>query len=107
MGLWIIEPVRAADDPAWQGRPQWERVLVRAHTAAEARLAAERLETEAEHAAEAAGAGTPPAEQPGGRASGFSNETLYHVRPVEADGAEPMAATVPEGAILEAVARPS
>lgn len=97
MGLWMIEPTAAADDPAWQGRRQWQRVLVRARSPAEARLAAEKLEQ--------GGSDRPPAEQRGGRASGFANEKLYHVRAV--DTVEPLAAAVPEGAILEAVARPA
>lgn len=45
MRLWELTPVARPDDPTWQGRPQFDRVLVRAETAAEARVVASGLDT--------------------------------------------------------------
>ncbi len=44
MPLWKITPVAAADDPRWQDRKIWSQVIVRAPTAAMARVLASELE---------------------------------------------------------------
>lgn len=40
--IWVIEPVAVADDPAWQGRHIWKKILVREESEPFARLAAEK-----------------------------------------------------------------
>ena len=40
MRLWTIEPVASAEDPRWQERTIWRRVVVRAESAAAALRAA-------------------------------------------------------------------
>lgn len=77
MPIWRIEPVADAGDPIWQEGPRWERVLVRAPTAALARVIAEQLDA-------------PASARPGGRLdelygkSRFAIEKAYRV--VRADG---------------------
>ncbi len=79
MPLWEIEPVADWDDPTWQSRPQWQRVIVRADTPAFARAVARILDTpqfSPEHGDEHPQLG-----------SGFANEKLYRVKPLADAGA--------------------
>lgn len=71
MPLWRIVPAADPRDPRWQGRPIWREVIVRAPSAALARLLAARLDS-----AETVPAGN---ESLGPR-SGFSDEKLYWLR---------------------------
>lgn len=69
MALWRLTPVAEAHDGRWQGRPIWRKVIVRAASAAEARLTAAALEVD-------------PAEPLSGNESpsfrsGFLDEKLY------------------------------
>lgn len=79
MPLWKIEPVADPDDARWLDHKIWREVIVRAPTAALARLAAARMELD--HV-------TPPAgnEEPSAR-SAFEDEKLYAVREIEPEGA--------------------
>jgi hypothetical protein len=78
MAYWLITPATGADDPRWQDRKRWPEVIVRADSAAAARLAARELES--------AGKGPPSGnEWPSGR-SGFDDEKLYLVRQIEPSG---------------------
>ena len=45
MAVWEMTPVARPDDPSWQGRRQFARVLVRAGSPAEARVVASHLDT--------------------------------------------------------------
>ncbi len=79
MPLWEIEPVADWDDPNWQSRPQWERVVVRAETPAFARAVARVLDTpkdSPEYGDEHPRLG-----------SGFVSEKLYRVKPLADGGA--------------------
>lgn len=78
MALWEIEPVADWDDPNWQSRPQWERVVVRADTPAFARAVARVLDT-------TAGSREFGDEHPR-LGSGFANEKLYRVKPLADPG---------------------
>lgn len=44
MPMWTIYPVAGPADPRWQGRTIWDRVIVRAPTAAMARVLAAKLD---------------------------------------------------------------
>lgn len=44
MALWRLRPIAEAQDPRWQDRRIWREALVRAATAAEARLVAAGLD---------------------------------------------------------------
>lgn len=71
MALWRLSPIADADDAWWQNRRIWREVVVRAKSAAEARLVAAELETV-------------PAEPLSGNESpsfesGFLDEKLYRV----------------------------
>lgn len=81
MALWVIEPVARPEDPIWQDRQQWSRVVVRAPTAALARVVAEPLDRPNYEAR--------PGFQYPGRASGFLNEKIYRVRPCNDNTLEP------------------
>jgi hypothetical protein len=78
MSLWLIQPTADPDDPAWQGRPQWERVIVRAASPAFARVVARTLDT------------TKVAPEYGDEhphlGSGFADEKLYAVTPLTSPG---------------------
>lgn len=93
MPSWVIEPVADPDDPRWQTRRQWQRVVVRAPSAAFARVLAETLDTP-ERALEQGH------EHPH-LGSGFKDEKLYRVASSH-DTDHP--ADGPDG-ILEAVER--
>lgn len=78
MALWLLQPVADPDDPWWQGRLQFSRVVVRAATPAFARVLAETLdtpETARESGQENAHLG-----------SGFKDEKLYRVVPFHGEG---------------------
>lgn len=87
MALWKIVPVVARDDARWLGHPDWNEVMVRAQTAALARVLAAGLER-----------GEAPDKVPAGNeslsfTSGFEDEQLYMVRrqePEEAPGLVPV-----------------
>ena len=93
MPLWLIEPVARPEDPIWQDREQYARVVARASTPALARIMAERLDRP--------GSDARTGFQYPGRASGFTNEKLYRVRSYD-DGA--MVSDGPAG-VLEEVRR--
>ncbi len=79
--LWRITPLAAPDDPYWQDRPIWLSVVVRAATAAEARVMAERLARDRLDPA-----GDLERADLGG---GFDSEKLYRVTALEGpDAAE-------------------
>ena len=40
--IWVIEPTAPAEDPAWQGRYIWKKIMVREESEPFARLAAEK-----------------------------------------------------------------
>ncbi len=71
--LWRIVPVANDDDPRWLDHPIWGEVMVRAGSAADARRRAAALDRRDD-------AGND------GR-SGFDDEKLYAVRPVDGDRA--------------------
>lgn len=71
MALWIFGPAAAPDDPRWQGRKQYDRVVVRAGTAGLACVVAETLDTP-DKALEFG-------QQDPHLGSGFRDEKLYHV----------------------------
>ena len=71
MALWIFRPVAAAHDPWWQGRTQYDRVVVRARNPAFARIVAQTLDTP-DKALEFG-------QQDPHLGSGFKDEKLYHV----------------------------
>lgn len=91
MGLWVLEPVANSDDPRWQDRLQFRRVVVRAATPAFARLLAAPLDTPERP--------LQFGQQNAQLGSGFKDEKLYRVVPYRGD-AYPV-----EGpnAVLEAV----
>jgi hypothetical protein len=73
MALWAFRPVAAADDPRWLDHPLWGELVVRAPTAALARLVA--ADFERSHAADEVLGN----ESPSG-ASGVEDDKLYQVR---------------------------
>jgi hypothetical protein len=80
MPLWSIEPTAVAEDSRWLDYPIWADVLVRAPTAAQARLVAAAMEAGAIE-----GPATVGNESPTFR-SGFDDEKLYRVRQVHLTG---------------------
>src|SRR5690606_35571561 len=80
--LWKIVPAADADDPRWQDRRPWREVLVRADTAALARVTASQLDR-------------PPAAEIGvgnesiGFRSAFDDEKLYWVTEVDPSASGP------------------
>ncbi|WP_119458355.1 hypothetical protein [Rhodospirillaceae bacterium SYSU D60014] len=101
MILWRIAPVADPRDSRWQDRRIWREVIVRAPSAAMARLIAGRLETNPDR---------PPVgnESPAFR-SGFTDEKLYWVArlstaeaaAVGEGGAYGIVRAVPADALLE------
>jgi hypothetical protein len=74
LSLWKIEPIARAEDPRWLDHPRFERLVVRAETAAEARQIA---------AAEEIGEDTDAVGNESlGDAAGFKDEKLYRVMPL-------------------------
>ncbi|MCU0894189.1 MAG: hypothetical protein MUD06_07670 [Rhodospirillales bacterium] len=90
MPLWRIEPVADADDPGWQGRVQWQSVVVRAASPAFARLLASALDTPND-------ANRYGVENPN-LGSGFFSEKLYWVVPETSGQYEE---TGPDGVVAE------
>lgn len=80
MPLWSIEASAVAEDSRWLDFPIWTDVVVRAPTAAQARLLAAAME-----AAEIGDPTTVGNETLAFR-SGFQDEKLYHVRQVHPAG---------------------
>ena len=79
MPYWRLTPVADPRDSRWLDHPIWQEVIVRASTAAAARLAAEPLEL--------SDPADPGANPDPARRSGFADEKLYWVRqlsPLEA-----------------------
>lgn len=72
MAVWQIQPVTHPSDPRWQGGRVWEEVIVRAPTAAFARVIAARLEVDPN----ARGVGNESLSPE----SGFTDQKLYWVR---------------------------
>ncbi len=91
MGLWTLERVADPDDPRWQDRLQFQRVIVRAASPAFARLVASTLDTP-DRALQFG-------QQNPHLGSGFKDEKLYRVTPYRGDA---YSAAGPE-AVLEAV----
>jgi hypothetical protein len=77
MGLWVIEPMARSDDPRWQDRRQFRRVVVRAATPAFARILAGPLDTP-DRALQFG-------QQDPHLGSGFKDEKLYRVVPYHGD----------------------
>jgi hypothetical protein len=77
MGLWVLEPVADSDDPRWQDRLQFRRVVVRAATPAFARLVAAPLDTPERP--------LQFGQQNAHLGSGFKDEKLYRVVPYRGD----------------------
>ena len=73
MRLWTIEPVASAEDPRWQERTIWRRVVVRAESAAAARVMAAELERSEGEPSDGNGSAS--------FRSGFEDEKLYWVKP--------------------------
>lgn len=74
MPFWLIRPVAEPDDPRWLDHAVWAEVIVRAESAAQARMsAADEIEAPTE-----------------GR-SGFDDEKLYWVRRLDDAEAAPFA----------------
>ena len=73
MGLWVLEPVADSDDPRWQDRLQFRRVVVRAATPAFARFLAGPLDTPDRP--------LQFGQQDAQLGSGFRDEKLYRVVP--------------------------
>jgi len=86
MQLWKIEPVARADDPRWLNHPRFAHVVVRAETAAEARLLAASGEN--------SGAPAAVGNETHGDVAGLSDEKLYRVAPLPA---EERGALTPDG----------
>lgn len=88
MPLWKIVPVTPAEDTRWQGRPIWREVIVRADTAALARVFADAY---ARRGADEVGVGNETLDV----RTGFDDEKLYWV--MEMDPAEAAAAGGADG----------
>lgn len=86
MPFWSIRPIAGPDDPRWLDHRVWAEVVVRAESAAQARLsAADEIEADTE-----------------GR-SGFDDEKLYWVRRLNEAEAAPFAGPV----VLTCLQRPA
>ena len=79
MGLWKIVPVARKDSPQWLDHPIWREVVARASTAAQARLLAADMERRQVPERVPAGNENPSFQ------SGFSDEKLYWVVPLNPD----------------------
>jgi hypothetical protein len=75
--MWVLEPRTHPDDPGWQDRRIWSRVLVAARSPAFARLVAEEWALDDD-------VRTPGNESPS-RIAGFRDEKLYSIRPARMD----------------------
>lgn len=97
MALWLFTPVAAPDDPRWLNHPRFSRIVVRADTAALARLAATEWELPTD--TEAVG------NESHGNIAGAMDEKLYSVSPLPAEESEGLE---PDGApaVLQSVRDP-
>ena len=88
MGLWRITPAAPLDDPRWLGGPVWREIVVRAGTAAEARVVAAGMEAAEQDF-------RPGESSAGGTAMGYQSalydEALYHVAELPEGGGPPPA----------------
>ena len=82
MPLWKIAPAATLDDPRWLDRRPWGEVLVRAESAAMARLIASGLDRPPT-------AGTGVGNETDGFVSAFDDEKLYWVTEVDASASGP------------------
>lgn len=90
--VWVLEPRAHAEDPGWQDRRIWRKVLVAARSAAFARLAAEDWATNDDVRA--------PGNESPSRIAGFRDEKLYSVRPARLDELKETA--LHEGGVISA-----
>lgn len=97
MPLWTIDASAVAEDSRWQDFPIWAEVVVRAPSAAQARLVAAAMEAE-----EIADPTTVGNETLSFR-SGFQDEKLYHVSRTHLTG---VAEEGPDEVITARQARP-
>jgi hypothetical protein len=80
--IWLIEPTADPEDAWWQGRPIWQ-LAVRAASAADARVEAERWAQRRMPTDLRIGNESPS------NNAGFGDVRLYHVRPLpEVEGAQ-------------------
>lgn len=95
LGLYRLKPVAQPDDPSWDISPNHGEVVVRARSAADARLVAAEAELDAPDLNEKPSHGTST-----DFASSFRNERLYTVveEPDDAGAAEP----APRGVVTTA-----
>jgi hypothetical protein len=89
--LWVLEPRTGDDDPRWQDRKIWRKVIVNAHSPAAARLAAEHWALP--------GHLPGPGNESSAAIAGFRDELLYTVRPAEADELVPLETPTQEGVL--------
>ena len=87
MRLWRITPSAPPNDLRWLGGPVWREIVVRAGTAAEARVVAARMEADQQ--------GFRPGENTAGAAamgyqSALYDEALYHVAELPEGGSGPL-----------------
>jgi hypothetical protein len=86
MSLWRITPSAPPDDPRWLGGPEWQEIIVRAGTAAEARVIAAQMEAARQDFRpdrNVAGAAAMDYQSP------LADEGLYHVVELPDDGPGP------------------
>jgi len=87
MRLWRITPSAPSNDMRWLGGPVWREIVVRAETAAQARVVAAQME--------AAQQDFRPGENTAGAAamgyqSALYDEALYHVAEMPESGSGPL-----------------
>lgn len=96
MPIWEIKCSARPDDPRWLGQPIWSEVVVRAATAAQARLAAERMQREETDVPRSVG------NESLGFHSAFEDEKMYVVRPIPHEAAADWQEDGPEEVLLAA-----
>lgn len=94
MALWRIQAIANPDDGRWQGRKIWKEVIVRAPTAALARLRASDLDTPAGSRPEDASKIT--------ERSGFNDEKLYWVQRLDREDEARLGAEAESDAVIAA-----
>lgn len=95
MYLWRIVPVAPTNDSRWQDRPVWQEVVVRAESAAMARLTAETLDVDTD--------GPPQGDGSMSYKSGFEDDKLYRVDRLGDEEAEAEGGTVGRREVLRSV----
>lgn len=93
MALWQIEPVAHADDPRWLTHARFERLVVRADTAAQAREVAAAAK-ELPDAPRAVGNETPA------DSAALRDEKLYQVTPLDPDAMSETDADGPDAVLV-------